>query len=86
MNDLIKITQTQMNGADVNSVNLRDLHTRLKNKRQFADFAKGRLGRFIKNEDFVCISQKSEIGNKPLTEYIEQNGNCIPGNCRNTSL
>ena len=69
MNFLIQISQITLNGAEVNSVNLRELHTHLKSKRQFADYAKGRLGRFVVNEDYVCISQKSEIGNKPLIEY-----------------
>ena len=69
MNSLIQITKNMINGAEINSVNLRDLHKQLKSKRQFADYAKGRLGRFLENEDYVCISQKSEIGNKPLIEY-----------------
>lgn len=69
MNDLIKITKSSINGSEINSVNLRELHKHLKSKRQFADYAKGRLGRFIEDEDYVCISQKSEIGNKPLIEY-----------------
>ena len=70
MNDLIQISKTQINGADVNSVNLRELHSQLNSKRKFADYAKGRLGRFVENEDYICISQKSEIGNKPLIEYF----------------
>lgn len=70
MNELIKISNSVINGAEVNSVNLRDLHTQLKSKRQFADFAKARLSRFVENEDYICISQKSEIGNKPLIQYI----------------
>lgn len=69
MNSLIQITKNIINGAEINSVNLRELHSNLKSKRQFADYAKGRLGRFIENEDYICISQKSEIGNKPLIEY-----------------
>lgn len=70
MNDLIQISKTQINGADVNSVNLRELHSQLNSKRKFADYAKCRLGRFVENEDYICISQKSEIGNKPLIEYF----------------
>ena len=69
MNSIIQITQVTLNGSEINSVNLRDLHKQLKSKRQFADYAKGRLGRFLEDEDYVCISQKSEIGNKPLIEY-----------------
>jgi anti-repressor protein len=70
MNDLIQITKTKINDAEVNSVNLRQVHKMLESKRQYADYAKGRLGRFVENEDYICISQKSEIGNRPLIEYF----------------
>jgi phage anti-repressor protein len=69
MTDLIQINKTKINGAEVNSVNLRDLHNKLKSKRQFADYAKGRLERFTKDLDWISISQKSDLGNKPKIEY-----------------
>jgi len=70
MNNIIQIKQTQIGTDNVNSVNLRDLHKELKSKRQFTDYAKGKLRRFIENIDYICISQKSEIGNKPKIEYF----------------
>jgi phage anti-repressor protein len=68
MNDLISITKNTINGAEVNSVNLRDLHNSLKSKRQFADYAKGRLGRFIENEDFTV--HKFVNGKATQIDYI----------------
>ena len=70
MKNLIQINQTQIGAESCNSVNARDLHKALESKRQFADWIKARLGRFVENVDYICISQKSEIGNKPLKEYI----------------
>ncbi|OUT09976.1 hypothetical protein B9N62_10215 [Campylobacter concisus] len=43
MNELIIIRPTLINGAEVNSVNARDLHAVLESKYQFADWIKTRL-------------------------------------------
>ena len=73
MNELIIIRPTLINGAEVNSVNARDLHAVLESKRQFADWVKARLDEVdaIENIDYITFSQKNENGNnKPLIEYI----------------
>lgn len=40
MNNLIQITQTQINGSEINSVNARELHTALGLKNKFANWIK----------------------------------------------
>ena len=73
MNELIIIRPTLINGAEVNSVNARDLHRVLESKRQFADWIKARIDEVdaIENIDYIVFSQKNENGNnKPLIEYI----------------
>lgn len=73
MNELIIIRPTLINGAEVNSVNARDLHAVLESKRQFADWIKARIDEVdaIENIDYIVFSQKNENGNnKPLIEYI----------------
>ena len=73
MNELIIIRPTLINGAEVNSVNARDLHAVLESKRQFADWIKARIDEVdaIENIDYIVFSQKNENGNnKSLIEYI----------------
>lgn len=73
MNELIIIRPTLINGAEVNSVNARDLHRVLESKRQFADWIKARIDEVdaIENIDYIVFSQKNENGNnKSLIEYI----------------
>jgi len=73
MDELIVIRPTLINGAEVNSVNARDLHAVLESKRQFADWIKTRLNEVdaVENTDYITFSQKNENGNnKPLIEYI----------------
>lgn len=70
MRELIKINQTHINGAEVNSVNARDLHKVLESKYQFADWIKTRLEETDAREniDYIVFSEKSEKG-RPLIEY-----------------
>ena len=70
MDQLVQILKTTINGAEVNSVNLRNLWEKLESKQKFADFAKKNLKLFDENIDYISISLKSEIGNKPLIDYI----------------
>ena len=73
MNELIIIRPMLINGAEVNSVNARDLHRVLESKRQFADWIKTRIDEVdaIENIDYIVFSQKNENrNNKPLIEYI----------------
>lgn len=67
MNELIVIRPTLINGAEVNSVNARDLHAVLESKRQFADWIKTRLNEVdaVENTDYIIISQKNET----MTEH-----------------
>lgn len=62
MTELIPILQTQFNGAEINSVNARDLHAVLESKYQFADWIKTRLDEVdaIENIDYIIVSEKSE--------------------------
>jgi phage antirepressor protein len=70
MRELIKINQTHINGAEVNSVNARDLHRVLESRYQFADWIKTRLEETDAREniDYIVFSEKSEKG-RPLIEY-----------------
>lgn len=70
MNELIIIRPTLINGAEVNSVNARELHAVLESKYQFADWIKTRLDEVDAREniDYIVFSEKSEKG-RPLIEY-----------------
>ena len=70
MGELIRIDRTQINGAEVNSVNARDLHKVLESRYQFADWIKTRLEETDAREniDYIVFSEKSEKG-RPLIEY-----------------
>lgn len=70
MRELIRIDRTQINGAEVNSVNARDLHKVLESRYQFADWVKTRLEETDAREniDYIVFSEKSEKG-RPLIEY-----------------
>ena len=73
MTELIPINKADFDGAEVNSVNARELHAVLESKRQFADWIKARIDEVdaIENIDYIAFSQKNENGNnKPLIESI----------------
>lgn len=57
MNDLIKIEKTQINGAEVNSVNARDIYSFLEVKSRFNDWIKNRLSDFMESQDYVVITK-----------------------------
>lgn len=71
MNELIVISKTNINGAELNSVNARELHAALESKYQFADWIKTRLSETdaIENIDYIVFSEKIEKG-RPTIEYI----------------
>ena len=56
MNDLISVTQTQLDGQAVQTVNARDLHAFLEVGKDFSTWMKDRIEQygFIENQDFVC--------------------------------
>ena len=78
MTELIPINKADFNGAEINSVNARELHAVLESKRQFADWIKTRLEEVdaVENTDYIIVSQKNEtmteFGKKASisTEYI----------------
>ena len=70
MNDLIQINRNTINGAEVNSVNAREIHSYLEVKTKFADWIKRAIEKydFIENEDYAVL--KNGNGNNALIEYI----------------
>lgn len=59
---LIPVTDRLIGSHQVQTVNARELHEFLGNKRQFSDWVKQRIGeyKFIENQDFVIVSQNCE--------------------------
>ena len=68
MNKLIQIVRSTIDGSEVNSVNLRDLHKKLKLKSDFSAWAKRQLSIFVENEDYITLTKKVE--RQTLIEYI----------------
>jgi phage anti-repressor protein len=70
MNNLI--IKNIINGAEVNSVNARDLHKELEVKTEFAKWVKRAIEKydFVKNVDYIVIVKNGEKGGRPITEYI----------------
>lgn len=74
MNELIIIKPTLINGAEVNSVNARDLHRVLESKQDFSTWIKKRLDEVdaLENVDYIVFHKKMENldGGRPLIEYV----------------
>jgi len=68
MNEIITITQIEINDAEVNSVNARDLHTALGLKSDFSTWIKKELLIFEENSDYIKLHKKME--RQTLIEYI----------------
>ena len=73
--ELIKISETEINGVLTPSVSARNLHSFLESKRQFSDWIKAKIERLRlqENVDFITISQNCEIANggyKTILEYF----------------
>ena len=71
MNNMIKITQTQINGSDVNSVNARELHQILEIKKAFTTWINTSLENAgaIEGEDFLKLKSSLE-GSGYKFDYI----------------
>ena len=71
MNDLIKITKSNINGAEINSVNAREIHSYLEVKTRFDMWINRAISKydFKENIDFCTILGESSGGRK-ATEYI----------------
>jgi phage anti-repressor protein len=55
-------------------INARELHEKIENKRQFANWIKQRIEQygFIENEDYICFNKfvkADKYGNKTMKEY-----------------
>lgn len=63
MRELIKINKTLINGAEVNSVNARDLHMVLESKTDFSTWIKRRLEETdaLENVDYMKLPKKGEL-------------------------
>ena len=70
MQELIKVQKIFINGADINSVNARDLHKNLGLRSDFSNWAKRVLDIFIENEDYIRFDKKVEANNATMIEYI----------------
>lgn len=70
MNSLIQITKNKINGAEINSVNAREIHEHLKVKTKFADWIKRAIEKydFIENQDFIVL--KNGNGTNAFIDYI----------------
>ena len=56
----IAITQVELNGAEINSVNARDLHKNFEVKTKFPDWVKRQLELFVEGKDFLKFEKPSE--------------------------
>ena len=70
MNEIIKISTTEINGEEVNSVDARTLHSTLQLKSDFSTWIKKELSIFTENIDYIRFHKKMEANNATLIEYI----------------
>lgn len=69
MNDLITITEKEINGL-VQTVNARELHAFLEVKKDFSDWIKNNLEMFTQDVDFIVFPLKGENSDgRPRIEY-----------------
>lgn len=72
MNELVKVTNRQMNGESVNTVNARDLHEFLQSGQQFGNWIVNKVDKygFIEGVDFLIdlLKTPDQLG-RPLQEY-----------------
>jgi len=72
MNELIKVSQSNIGAETVNTVNARELHEFLEVKTKFADWIKERIGKydFVENRDFTVLKNRNgEKGKFTPIEY-----------------
>lgn len=72
MTELIPINKADFNGAEINSVNARELHEVLESKQDFSTWIKKRLDEVdaVENVDFICFHKKMEANNATMIEYV----------------
>lgn len=70
MSNLIKVSKFSIGGADVNSVNMRDVWEFVASKRDFSDWINDRLSDCVEGQDFVIFHKNMGKQGRPLTEYV----------------
>ena len=70
MNDLIKIKKTLINGAEINSVNSRDIYIYLEIKRQYSDWIKDCIVKYDFLEKYDFTVHKFVNGKATQKDYI----------------
>lgn len=74
MTELIPINKANFNGAEINSVNARELHAILESKTDFSMWIRRRLDETdaVENVDFIVFTKNGENSNggRPQVEYI----------------
>lgn len=74
MAELIPINKASFNGAEINSVNARELHAILESKTDFSMWIRRRLDETdaVENVDFIVFTKNGENSNggRPQVEYI----------------
>ena len=63
--ELIQISETEINGVLIKTVSARDLHSFLESKQDFSTWIKNRIEKygFVENQDFVRFHKKMEANN-----------------------
>jgi phage anti-repressor protein len=74
MNELVKVSKSNIGEHEVNSINAKELHAFLEVKSKFNDWITARITKynFIKNEDYITLSEISDKldGGRPSPDYI----------------
>lgn len=68
----LKILKTNIDGAEVNSVNAREIHSYINSNQDYSDWIKKRLKSLgaVENIDYVIFHKKMEKRGRPQKEYI----------------
>ena len=68
---MIITLQNKQVGAEINSVNARELHSFIQAKQEFANWIKNRIKKydFLENKDYIIVQTKKAGNNATLKEY-----------------
>lgn len=72
MNELIKLTDNDVGGEQIRTVNARDLHDFLGVKSKYQDWFKNRVKDFgfVENQDFITVSKNLESGGRTIEHHV----------------
>lgn len=72
INELVPVTNKEINNENVHAVNARELHVFLGNKDKYATWISDRIDqyKFTENIDYIIFSEKSEKRGRPRIEYF----------------